>query len=108
MMSLKASGDGSSAVKALAGPAQVDMNKYNLPFEEAEQQRQRLSKKKVFGRGTIRPCLSTLSRLSSRVPGQPLIWNPSAGVLDYQLRLYKAIPLSRWQGEENGHVAECR
>jgi hypothetical protein len=40
MMSLKASeSDGSSAVKALGmGPAQVDMNKYNLPFEEIAEQ----------------------------------------------------------------------
>jgi ferredoxin len=40
MMSLKASeSDGSSAVKALGmGPVQVDMNKYNIPFEEITEQ----------------------------------------------------------------------
>jgi ferredoxin len=39
-MSLKASeSDGSSAVKALGmGPVQVDMNKYNIPFEEIAEQ----------------------------------------------------------------------
>jgi hypothetical protein len=103
------------------GPAQVDMNKYNLPFEDAEQWTANVvpasfRKKKAFiwERGTTRPCLSTLSRLSSHGTGStvPDLASEVAGGREDGTGIdcfrfadgtgrgwhcAKAIPLSRWR-----------